>query len=252
MRPRLAGLLCALGLGPAAVAGTPPDIWTSPKIPAEDPGALFAKLDQAAAGLPAQLKPAVQFQKTLLQIRAGNNESAWRADLERAARNTAEDGVSVALREFAKYWLARLSVQQIDKALRKYYAEAVRFPDTLAEVKKNIPEATAADPWGQPWVYRPRPPAGLAKLTKQRYQLGPTRWPELSTFAEAVKSAPSARTWKIMLRDMGGNKVLEIRFSDGKSAALQPGGHAADVTLAYIGDGWALFTDTERLFTATF
>jgi hypothetical protein len=54
------------------------------------------------------------------------------------------------------------------------------------------------------------------------------------------------------LREVSGTKVLEIHTTDGKVAVVQPGGRIGEISLAYIGDGWALFADTEGLFTETF
>jgi hypothetical protein len=143
-------------------------------------------------------------------------------------------------------------MRDIDKALRKYYRNNVQFPDHLDAVKADIPEVLRVDPWGEPWIYKPTSPQGFAKLQGQRYELGPTRFPHLSNLEEAAKAEPALPGWKIAARDVSGGKALEIRTAEGKVAVVQPGARVGEITLAYIGDGWALFADTEGLFTATF
>jgi hypothetical protein len=128
----------------------------------------------------------------------------------------------------------------------------VQFPDQLDAVKTDIPEALRVDPWGEPWVYRLTAPQGFTKLQGQRYEIGPTRFPHLTDLETAAKNEPVSRGWKIVAREVAGARALEIRTADGKVAVVQPGARIGEVSLAYIGDGWALFTDTERLFTATF
>jgi hypothetical protein len=141
---------------------------------------------------------------------------------------------------------------QIDVALRKYYRKAVTFPDTLAAVKQDIPAEAQDDPWGQPWVYKPAVPHGLGKLSKQRYQLGPTRLPNLSPLADAIDPAPKPPTFKLTMREVGGAKAVELRTADGQTAILQAGGRSGEFGVVYIGDGWVLLADTERLFTVPF
>ena len=186
----------------------------------------------------------------LLQIRAGADIPAWRGEIEKYAKAAGDDGVTASLRELAKCWQARRAMDEIDKALRKFYGANVRFPDKLDEVK--IPEAVKVDPWGEAWVYKPTTAKTFAKFAKQRYELGPTRYPDLSTIKEALIAAPSTRTFKVTPRDVGGTRTLEIRTSDGKTGVVQPGAKVGDVSLVFIGDGWALLADTERLFTVAF
>ena len=232
-----------------AHAAPPPDIWKNGPVDSATLAAQTAAIDAAEAKLPAPARPAAEFQKVLLQIRSGADIVVWRGEIDRYAKAPGDDGMTASLRELAKCWQARRAMDEIDKVLRKFYGVNVRFPDKLDEVK--IPEAVKADPWGEAWVYKPTTSKTFAKFPKQRYELGPTRYPELSTIKEAM-TATSARTFKITPRDVGGTRTLEIRTSDGKTGVVQPGAKVGDVSLVFIGDGWALLADTERLFTVAF
>jgi hypothetical protein len=234
-----------------AFASTAPDLW---EVGALDPGAAPAKLmalDQAAPALPAAVRPALAFQKMWIQIRAGLSEEIWRPELERMAKLAGEDPCTVGLRELARAWISRLFMRQIDTALLKYYRRQVRFPDSLNDVLGDIPKAAQLDAWGAPWVYKPVAPSQL-KLAKQRYDLGTARYPLLSSFKDALKSSPTVPAWKIAIRMVGSSRVLELQSANGKTAALQEGGRLGEIGLLFIGDGWALFADTEHLFTAAF
>ena len=248
----LAAALAVCLVAGVAVAAPPPDIWKNGPVDSAMLQAQTTAIDAAEAKLPAPARPAAEFQKVLLQIRAGADVAAWRAEIDKYAKASGDDGVTVALRELARCWQARRAMAEIDKALRKFYGANVRFPDKLDEVKANIPEAVKTDPWGEAWVYKPTTSQTFAKFAKQRYDLGPTRYPDLSTIKEALAAAPSARTLKITPRDVGGTRTLEIRTSDGKTGVVQPGAKVGDVSLVFIGDGWAVLADTERLFTVAF
>jgi hypothetical protein len=45
--------------------------------------------------------------------------------------------------------------------------------------------------------------------------------------------------------------VLEFRTASG-TVGTQAGGHVEDATVLFVGDGWALLADLERIFTVTF
>ncbi len=229
-----------------------PDPWKLGPIAPSELSARLAAVDRESSPLPLSLRPATEFQKILVRIAAATPSAEWRSDVEKFAKATGEDSVSKALRELALCWEARVRMQEIDKALRQFYRQSVRFPDRLDEVKDAIPANAKTDPWGEAWVYKTAAPQGFSNLAKQRYQLGPTRYPQLSTIQEFIRSTPPVRNWKISARDVGGAKALEVRTSDGKAAVVQAGGKVADATLAYIGDGWALFADTDRLFAIAF
>ena len=239
MQPR--ALLAAFVMS-ATLHAAPPDLWN------RNPGDETA-LDAAWKTQPPALRPAIEFEKVLVRIRA--SAPAWSEEVLKVAQAPATDGPAVAVRELARAWQARLAVEEIDRtALRRHYAKTVRFPEKLEEMRAQIPEPLRLDPWGEPWVYALHAPQGLAKLTKQRYQLGPTRFPNLSPIDRAAKWAAPPGGFKLAVRD--GGKALEIRLPDGRSGVVQPGARVGEVSLVFVGEGWALLADTERLFTVAF
>jgi hypothetical protein len=209
-------------------------------------------LDKLWHEVPSPVRSAVDFEKLLLKVRSADHASGWRSEMERFAKASGDDPVTAGLREFAKLWIARAMMEEIDGALRKFYRHEVRFPDSLEPVLPDSPADAKRDPWGEAWVYKTTSPTGFTKLAKQRYQLGPAKYPQLSPLNEAMKSKPAPPAWQIMPREVSGAKALELRSAKGQSAIVQPGGHFADATLLYIGEGWALFANTERLFTLSF
>ena len=143
----------------------------------------------------------------------------------------------------------------IDVVLRNYYRRDVDFPPALSEVQADIPENLRKDPWGEPWVYHPHAPLGFDKLASQRYQLGPTRFPQLATLADAISQRnPPGQSWQITVHDVGGSKALEFRSAEAGApvAIIQPGGKAGDCTLLFIADHWALMAGVDQLFAVTF
>jgi hypothetical protein len=243
--------LAVLSVVPAALLNTgfaapPPAIWSGQVT---DP----AVVDAAWKEVPAPLRPAVELQKLLLKIRHHAPVAEWRAEMEKFANAAGEDGVTTGLRELARCWLARAAMIEMEKPLRKFYAGEVRFPDALSDVAKDLPESARHDPWGEAWAYQPTAPKGFSqKFAKQRYQLGPARYPQLSPLDDALKSADTPHNWKASPREVSGAKALELRSPDGKIAVVQAGGRCADAMLLFVGDGWALLADTERLFPLTF
>ena len=205
-----------------------------------------------AQNIPAGLQPAVQFQKTFCAILAGVPPATWRADLEKIARPTATDPVSAGVSEVARTWLTRVWMDDLDRVLRNYYRHHVSFPETLAALGKDWPESLRSDPWGSPWVYAPHAPTGFARQTNQRYQLGPTRNPNLSTLREAIpnRHAP-VLVWKITPQEIAGTLSLQFKSAT-VNALIQPGGTVAGYNLLFIGTGWALLAGPDQLFTVTF
>lgn len=250
-------LLATVCFGFSLQAAAPLEIWPPQVVPL-DKTALKMQLDaldSAATSLPDPLKPAVQFQKLFLQIVSGVAPSQWRGGIEKFA--SAQDAVPVTagLREVSRAWLARLQMTGIDTVLRNYYRHNVRFPAMLAEIENDIPNNLRKDPWGEAWIYKPRAPQGFERLATQRYELGPTRFPQLGALDEASRHRnPQAHAWTIALRDVAGNKALEFRVPSANAsvAIIQPGGKAGDCTLLYIGENWALMAGADQLFAVNF
>jgi len=240
---RTSRLCLWLVLAGAASAATVPDLW--PLQP--NPVTLSNQLG-AAQDIPAALQPALQFQKIFCTILAGAPAATWRADLEKLARLTGTDPVAQGVREAARPWLARVWMEDIDGVLRDYYRHHVSFPDKLVD----LPEPLRTDPWGQPWVYSLHEPTGFKRQTNQRYQLGPTRNPQLSSLHAAIRNRRTpAPTWKITPQDIAGSRALQFQSATA-NALIQPGGTVEGCVLMFIGDGWALLGGPEQLFTVTF
>lgn len=243
--------LCGVGRG-----ATVEELWPA-QAPAGDVATVISQLDAAAKTLPAQLQSAVQFQRVFVQIVAGAPQAAWRGELERLARLTVarNDAVGLTVQRLARVWLARVQVQEFDAVLRKYYRNNVSFPGSLAKIAKDIPPHLRADPWGEPWMYQVHAPHGFKKQTDQRYQLGPTRLPQLTTLKQATRSRPPApRPWKVTPRDVGGARALEFRLADSGApvATTQAGGAVGDCVLVFVGQSWALLANQDQLFTIPF
>lgn len=235
----------------ADAAAPPADLFDLAPLTSADLPTRISAADRKGASLPANVRTAVEFQKLLLRIYSKEPAAQWMPDMEKYASVAETDGISKALRELALCWEARGRMEEVDKALRLYYRDAIRFPDKLDDVKAQIPPDAKTDPWGETWVYKLAAPHGFADLSKQRYQLTPSRYPHFANLKEAIAAPVAAPAFKAVVRDVAGAKALELR-ADGQAAIVQPGGKFQDSVLGYIGDNWALFTNTERLFVVTF
>jgi len=231
----------------------PVDLWPA-QAQALDAASLngsISRIDAASDGLPAELRPAADFEKVFLRIISGLPQAAWLPDARKFARLEGPVG------DVARTWLARVEMEEIDAALREYYAENVRFPDSLEEAK--LPDGLRMDPWGEKWVYRLSSPQGFSGMNGQRYELGPGRFPRLAALKEAIQGRRLAQPplhpdWKIAERDIAGKKALEFRRGDAALpvATLEEGGKVEDCTLLFIGENWVLMAGADQLFALPF
>ena len=97
-QPSLPRIALALLVWTAAsqLMAAPPAIWSG-KV--TDPAAV----DAAWKDVPAPVRPAVDFQKLLLKIRSHAPVAEWRADMEKVASASGQDGVTTGLRELARH-----------------------------------------------------------------------------------------------------------------------------------------------------
>ena len=233
------------------------EVWPAQTQPLNEATLKFQleALDTAVKSLPAKLLPALRFQKLYWQMISGAPQAAWRAELERGARQDGDDAVVSAVRELSRVWLARAQMQEIDAALLGYYRNNVAFPPSLDAVMKEIPPAAQKDPWSQPWVYKPVTLTGLKRHINQRYQIGPTRFPQLASFKDAIrKRTPPVTAWKISSRSIGGSTALDFRSAgtDQLLATLQAGGSIGGNMLVFVGDRWALMAALDQFFMVNF
>jgi hypothetical protein len=98
-----------------------------------------------------------------------------------------------------------------DKILRSAYVRKGRFPNSLEALLKTAPEELRLDPWGGEWVYAPTAPPHSPHLVGQRYQLGPSRYPKLSTIEAVAKSGPVGPSGKISFSSLVGVNSLQVR-----------------------------------------
>ncbi len=248
--------MCCLLAAPAARAASVTDLWPTQPVVAsvEALDQRTAALEATLSVLPAELVPAVRFEEIFLRILARAPAADWQAQVRSFAVAPGSDPVTVAVREAAKAWVARLQMEEIGKTLDAFYAQYVRFPATLAEVDRDIAKPLRLDPWGEPWTYGLHAPQGFAKDTAQRYRLGPKRFPLLGTLREATagRRPLNPPVWKIVLRVIGENRALEFSLGNATAGLIQAGGKIDVYTLAYVGDRWALMAGPDQLFTVAF
>ena len=250
-------ILSVGGWSVVSARGAASDIWPTQVAPITDGTALnqrVAALEAAGATLPPELLPAIRFEEVFLRVLGRTSESDWLPQMRALADAPGTDAITAAIREVAKAWIARVEMRGIGTILDNFYAQNVRYPASLAEVERDLPNDLKTDPWGEAWVYRTHAPTGFGKETAQRYTLGPKRYPDLGTLKEATVNRPpfTPPAWKITVRPVGAGSALE--FSNGASvlALLQAGGKVGEYTLVYIGNRWALLATPDQLFTASF
>jgi hypothetical protein len=190
-------------------------------------------------------QPAARFQLVYSQIITGAPSSEWRTELATLAHLTGTNTVEKSVREVSRVWLARVQLPELDAALRHYYRFNARFPTTLDAIE---PATLRTDPWGDPWNYRLRSPKGLERLTAQRYQVTPKRYPLLISFEKAIKDRKTpAPHWKITVREFGNSRALEVG-----NALIQPGSPLDGYTLLFIGEHISLWAGLDELFAISF
>lgn len=77
------------------------------------------------------------------------------------------------LRDIARAWHARIQMEAIDQALRKYWVKKAWYPERLAELGelKLIDPKQLTDPWGKPFGYTTGPLRFAPKVPRQKYTL---------------------------------------------------------------------------------
>ena len=236
-----------------------PDLWPL-TLKAPQPSELNERCAALAVQTPPELKPALQFQQIFLKIIASGASKAqplepdWVAPLRGlVAADRPEDAMGHGVAEVARAWLARVGMLKIDAGLHQFYRHHVRFPDRFSEIEPALPEGLRRDPWGRPWVYKTGAPQGLAKLSDQRYQIGPALFPNLGSFKDAVGDRnPLPQKWTLLPVRIGDRPALEFRIPNGSTATVQPGGKVDSFTLLFIGDTWALMAGPDQLFALRF
>jgi hypothetical protein len=257
--PALAGALfwiVLIVMRGAAFGAASDEVWPR-QLPALDQSKLdtaLAQLNAAAATLPPELGPAIDYQKLFLHIASGESPLGYEAEFQKLAATTRTDGVSVGVAQAARACLARAQMEKLGKILHDYYRHNVRFPDTLADVDAQIPKELNRDPWGDDWFYRPEKVPGFVGPGAQRYRIAPRRLPWL-VYPQAGTEGPMTPElkWSIAVKEVAGGKALEFRptKAGASTGVIQPGGHVDDCFLLYIGEKWALLGTGDRLWVAS-
>ena len=157
--------------------------------------------------------------------------------------------VAAAADTHARRWLTRLDREKVVAALKGYYAENVRYPDSLDALRGTKPAPPFRDRWGDPWNYRLDHFRALKGVAAQRYVLESRGTPRASDLRKALgaRSAPVLPDgWKAA-RGRDGSVVIED--APGARSIVRPGSLHAGVrfvcfagraALFSSGDGWAL------------
>ncbi|MBM4033043.1 MAG: hypothetical protein FJ291_14830 [Planctomycetes bacterium] len=129
-----------------------------------------------------------------------------------------------AVRELARGWLARLQMEQLDAALRRYWADKIEYPeklDGLVARKLAAPELLV-DPWGKPFAYATRPLKARPDLPRQVYTLACTAIEEDSRGLKAAFAHTLAFPKRFQLKAIGGVKPLValLAFEDKTKKAV--------------------------------
>ena len=100
-----------------------------------------------------------------------NQAAKARAAFARAAVGNTTLGP--AFRVAARAWLARLQMEHLDAALRRYYVHKVEYPDKLTALveRKFATPKDLLDPWGKPFAYTTGRLLIAPKVPRQKYTL---------------------------------------------------------------------------------
>ena len=217
------------------------------------------KIEVNLLGVPGEAQPALELERLLARARAGEDRQQWVPGLKRFSGVEAPKGAAAALKWVAQCWEARAQVLEWDALLRAAYRKKARFPDRLDDLLNTAPEALRKDPWGESWAYRPTAPAHSPKLVGQRYQLGPSKFPELVPLdvpgkAPAPPRLPSGvvlEFFSLASGDLqgGGSAVVSLKVKDNRTdmgqakrwtGAYQPGDRFGDFWVVWVQKGGVL------------
>lgn len=149
-------------------------------------------------------------------------EKAREAFLRAAKAPATPFGQAVA--ELARGWLARIQMEKLDAALRRYWIEKIEYPEKLEALveRKLVPPELIVDPWGKPFVYTTRPLKARPDLPRQLYTLSCSAIEGDSRSLKAALARTLEVPKKFQLKAIGGVKPLAalIAFQDKAKKAL--------------------------------
>ncbi len=225
------------------------------------------KAEYNRLGVPAEALPALELEGLLAKARAGEEPQQWVPGLKQFSGVEAPKGTAAALKTVALFWEARAQVWEWDKLLRGAYRKKARFPERLDDLLQGAPEALRKDPWGEAWAYRATAPAHSPKLIGQRYQLGPSCYPELLPLEALGKAAPPSppagvvfEFFSISPSDGGakgaGAALVSLKVKDNRpgvtqaqrwSGAYQPGERFGDYWVVWLQRGGVILGHPDGL-----
>jgi hypothetical protein len=225
------------------------------------------KVEYNRLGVPAEALPALELEGLLVRARAGEEPQQWVPGLRRFSGVEAPKGTAAALKTVALFWEARAQVSEWDKLLRGAYRKKARFPERLDELLQGAPEALRKDPWGEAWAYRATAPAHSPKLIGQRYQLGPSCYPDLLPMDALGKTAPPHPPAGVALELLsitpgeggtkgGGAALVSLKVKDNRpgvtqaqrwSGAYQPGERFGDYWVVWLQRGGVILGHPDGL-----
>lgn len=106
-------------------------------------------------------------------LRRNLNKPEAARDAFRRAKKAPDGPLGKAISTAATVWLARLRMEPIDAALRKYYVDEVEYPEKLEELieRKLLDAEQLEDPWGDPFEYKAGRLSIARKIPRQSYSL---------------------------------------------------------------------------------
>ena len=184
-------------------------------------------------------------------LKAGNTPEAKKLLSEMAA--SGRQPADVAGQEMAFRWLTRLDFQAVKVGLRKLYAVAIEYPDTLAPLS-GLPQEERpplTDRWGTPWVYAP---SGFKKIdagAKQTFDLKCAKLGEKTDMKKALAlpyGGGLALKPEKTMPPQGGKPVLVIQGAGGARALLAEGSTAGDLSFPYFGEAIVVLSNGDYWF----
>lgn len=219
---RLAAALLATGAGARAADELAPFLAVHRKATALSEKKDWAEAAKAYATFAAANEGdpcaplAWALQGILLRRELNAPDKAREAFLRAAKAPNTPFGQATA--ELARGWLARLQMEQLDEALRRYWVAHVEYPETLEALAKGklaTPEMLV-DPWGKPFAYTAAALKARPDLPRQVYSLRSTSLAGDSRSIRAYLHDTLKLPKKFQLKAIGGVKPLAalIAFAD--------------------------------------
>jgi hypothetical protein len=194
--------------------------------------------------------PLAAFFQGLLLRRDLQKPKEAQEGFQRAAK-APETGGGADVRRAALAWLARLQMEQLDAALRRYWLDAVEYPPSLdALVERKLADAKLlVDPWGKRFAYEPGTLRIAPKMPRQAYTLRCTALDGTSKDFKRLleQSRTFAAGFKLRATAAGPPAQAVVITPKGDAVTVAEGGQAGGVKVIQIGDDAVILSDGERI-----